>query len=239
MYERQGWWTAAVSALVLMTASAAAAQHRPVSALNWAFGGTVHTVARAGHIAFVGGRFDAVASRHNVTGGFAVVSPLTSQRALRAARVHGSVNAVVADGAGGWFVGGNFTFVGQDRQAQLAHLLSDGRLDAGWHGRVNGRVVALALVGGALYAGGEFTQAGSGPGAALPEARTNFAVFAAATGALLPAGASGADGVVMTMAVSGTTLYVGGEFATFAGSARTRLAAYGAAASGVSAWNPS
>jgi hypothetical protein len=56
---------------VVDEAASAFAQHLPVSALNWAFGGTVHTVARAGRVAFVGGRFNAVASRHNVTGGFA------------------------------------------------------------------------------------------------------------------------------------------------------------------------
>ena len=104
MYQRRGWWTCALAAALLTTATAASAQHRPASALNWAFGGAVHTVARVGHVAFVGGRFNAVAARHNVTGGFAVVSPLTSQRALRAVRVHGNVNAIVPDGGGGWFV---------------------------------------------------------------------------------------------------------------------------------------
>ena len=98
MHGRRGWRTLALAVAFATVAAAALAQHRPVSALNWAFGGTVHTVARAGRVAFVGGRFNAVASRHNVTGGFAVASPATSQRALRAVRVHGNVNAIVDDG---------------------------------------------------------------------------------------------------------------------------------------------
>ena len=49
------------------------------------------------------------------------------------------------DGAGGWFVGGNFTFVGPERRPQIVHILSDGRIDSAWTGRVDGRVMALAL----------------------------------------------------------------------------------------------
>ncbi len=239
MYERRGWWTCALTAALLMAATAASAQHRPGSALNWAFGGAVHTVARVGQVAFVGGRFNAVAARHNVTGGFAVASSLTSQRALRAARVHGNVNAIVPDGAGGWFVGGNFTFVGQHRRPQIAHILVDGRVDPAWTGRVNGRVAAMALVGGTLYVGGEFTHAGAGAGGLMPDARVNVAAFAATDGALLPGGPSGADGVVTAMAASGGTLYAGGEFATFGGAARARLAAYDTQGNTVTPWNPS
>lgn len=239
MHVRRRGGTAVLAAvLVAATAAGARADHRPVSALNWAFGGTVHTVARAGHIAFVGGRFNAVAARHNVTGGFAVASPVTSQRAIRSARVHGNVNAIVPDGAGGWFVGGHFTFVGDARRPQLAHILADGRVDPAWTGRVDGRVFALALVGTTLYVGGEFAHAGSGAAPGVPEARQNFAAFAAADGALLATGAGGADGAVAVLAASGTTLYAGGDFATFGGQPRARLAAFDTAAGAVTAWNP-
>jgi len=237
MYGR-GWKTLALAAAIVAMATTAFAQHRPVSALNWAFGGTVHTVARAGRVAFVGGRFNAVASRHNVTGGFAVASPFTSQRALRAARVHGNVNAVVADGSGGWYVGGNFSFVGDERRPQLAHILANGRLDTAWTGRVDGRVVSLALVGSTLYVGGEFTLAGSGAGAAMATPRQNVAAFAAADGALLSTTGLAADGVVTTLAASGATLYAGGDFANFGGQARQRLAAYDTQGDSVTAWAP-
>ena len=233
------WWVSTAATLVVCAfAATAAAQHRPVNALNWAFGGTVHTVARAGHVAFVGGRFNAVAARHNVVGSFAVISATTSHRALRTARVHGNVNAVVGDGAGGWFVGGTFTFVGHERRPQIVHILSDGRIDSAWTGRVDGRVVALALVGATLYAGGEFTQAGSGVGGGLPVARQNLAAFAAANGALLPAVAAGTDGVVLGLSAIGTTLYAGGEFTTFLGASRAHVAALDTASDTVTAWNP-
>lgn len=234
------WSRAAVTAAMMVAAVATgtAAQPRPANALNWAFGGTVHTVARAGRVAFVGGRFNAVAPRTHVTGGFAVVSVETSHRALRNARVHGNVNAVVSDSAGGWFVGGNFTFVGPERRTQIVHILADGRVDSSWTGRVNGRVLALALVGSTLYAGGEFTHAGSGPSGGLVIARTNLAAFAAADGALLPALATGADAPVHVLASAGSTLYAGGEFGTFGNASRTRMAAYDTTTNTVTAWSP-
>lgn len=236
----RGWRRTAALAVVMVAglATAASAQHRPVSALNWAFGGVVHAVAREGRVAVVGGRFNAVAPRTHVTGGFAVVSVETSHRAIRNARVHGNVNAIVADGSGGWFVGGNFAFVGDERRPQLVHVLSDGRIDSAWTGRVNGRVLAMALVGSTLYVGGEFTQAGSGASAGMPTARLNLAAFAAADGALLPVAAGGADAPVHVLAAAGTTLYAGGEFATFNGVTRARLAALNTTTDAVTTWNP-
>ncbi len=53
---RRWWESTAATLLVCAFAATASAQHRPANALNWAFGGTVHTVARAGKVAFVGGR---------------------------------------------------------------------------------------------------------------------------------------------------------------------------------------
>ena len=73
---------------------------------------------------------------------------------------------------------------------------------------MDGRVIAMALVGGTLYVGGEFTQAGSGAGPGMPVARRNFAAFAAADGALLPSATGGADAPVLALAASGTTLQV-------------------------------
>lgn len=59
--RRRGWTAVLAAVLVAATAAGAGAQHRPGNALNWAFGGTVHTVARADGVAIVGGRFNAVA----------------------------------------------------------------------------------------------------------------------------------------------------------------------------------
>ena len=47
-----------------------------------------------------------------------------------------------------------------------------------------------------------------------------------------------ADGVVTTLAASGATLFAGGDFATFGGQARQRLAAYDTQSDSVTAWAP-
>lgn len=124
------------------------------------------------------------------------------------------------------------------RANRRSHILANGRLNQGWNGRVNGRVLALAVVGGTLYVGGDFTQAGSGPGPLLPASRVNFAAFDAATGGLKTTSAGGADAIVTALAVSGTTLYAGGDFVTFGAQGRTRLAAYDTTNDTVLPWNP-
>lgn len=53
---RRWWKSTAATLLVCAFAATASAQHRPANALNWAFGGTVQTVARAGNVASSEGR---------------------------------------------------------------------------------------------------------------------------------------------------------------------------------------
>lgn len=224
---------------LLLAVSSALAQPATDSTLNWAFGGTVHTVTRAGNIVFVGGRFNAVALRRNATGGFAVLSATTSHRSLPIPNVHGNVNAIVPDGSGGWFIGGNFTHIGEHRRPQLAHILPNGRLDPGWTARVNGRVFAMTRIGGTIYVGGAFEFAGSGAGDAIPAARANLAAFSATDGGLLPALSGGTDAAIFELAGRDNTLYVGGEFTTIDGQSRSHLAAIDVTTHTVLPWNPS
>ena len=224
---------------LLSSVTPALAQPANDSTLNWAFGGTVHTVTRAGNVVFVGGRFNAVALRRNVTGGFAVLSASTSRRSLPIPNVHGNVNVIIPDGSGGWFIGGNFTHIGEHRRPQLAHILSNGRLDPGWTARVNGRVFTMTRIGATIYVGGAFESAGSGPGDAIPAARANLAAFTATDGALLPALSSGTDAAVFELAGRDSTLYVGGEFTTIEGQSRSHIAAIDATTHTALPWNPS
>lgn len=46
---------------------------------------------------------------------------------------NGEVHAMVSDGAGGWFLGGDFTAVGSVPRNYLAHLLADGTVDPEWN----------------------------------------------------------------------------------------------------------
>jgi len=63
----------------------------------------------------------------------------------------GSVRAAIADGAGGWYLGGTFSSVGGVARGGLAHVRADGTLDTAFDPPAGlGQVRALALDAGRL-----------------------------------------------------------------------------------------
>ena len=93
---------------------------------------------------------------------------LDAGRGEQLARVaaNGVVDAAVADGRGGWFVGGSFTRLGHRRHIGIAHVLRGCAVDESWQGSVgsvSGRAVsvqALARAGTRLYLAGAFARVG-------------------------------------------------------------------------------
>jgi hypothetical protein len=98
--------------------------------------------------------------------------------------------------------------------------------------QTNGRVNAVAYLGGTVYIGGSFTTVGGQP-------RNRLAAFDAASGTLA-AWNPNANGVVRTLKVSpaGTRVYVGGDFSAVGGAARSRLAALSPTSGNAFGWNP-
>jgi hypothetical protein len=146
------------------------------------------------------------------------------------ARFVGAVAASVPDGAGGWFVGGDFTAVGDLPVRGLAHLRADGTLDAAWRPSPDAAVRALALADGVLYVGGSFTELGGLP-------RERLAALDPATGEVLPWN-PGANDRVNTLALDGGSVFVGGHFTQLGGQVRNRLAAVNALSGEVTPWDP-
>lgn len=101
---------------------------------------------------------------------------------------------------------------------------------SGWS--TNGTVLATAVVGDTVYAGGTFTQVRS-PNGAQTLARTNLAAFDRATGAIRTGFVANTNERVRALAVSGSRLYVGGSFTTIGGVTRRRLAAVDATSGAV------
>jgi len=68
------------------------------------------------------------------------------------------VHSFASDGQGGWYVGGEFTTLGNDSRNRLAHVLDDGTVDPNFDPSVDGDVHSIAYdqVNDILYAGGAF-----------------------------------------------------------------------------------
>ena len=162
------------------------------------------------------------------------------------------MHAVAADGAGGWFIGGEFTHVAGQPRAGLAHIGVGGELDPAWAPAVEGPddddhlvsrldftvdVTALCVVGDTVYVGGAFTAIDG-------QRRDGLAAVDAVSGRLLawdprPGWVRRAcGGAVHALAAAGGTLYVGGAFTRMGSVVRRGLAAFDAATGALTAWNP-
>jgi outer membrane protein assembly factor BamB len=209
------------TSLALLAAGAAPAAGLPASAGGrYAVDGTIAAAVTSGDTVYVGGGFTRIAPRT----GSAVVVPESGGAIARvtAEIAGGSVRAAVADGAGGWYVGGSFTSVGGIARPGLAHLRADGTLDPAFEPPDSGLVRALALAQGRLYVGGVAGALGGGATAALhaldavtgADTATAFAVPPGARGVLaLLAGAGrvdaafGEQGLAAYDAATGATLW--------------------------------
>jgi PQQ-like domain len=165
---------------------------------RYAITGYVNAMTRAAGAVYVGGEFARIANRT----GSAVVVPTRGGRIEpgRAEVAGGPVDAAIADGKGGWYLGGTFTTVGDSRRNGLAHVDADGRLDRGFAPSSLGEVKALALAGEILV-----VSAGAPKTIAVTHA------LDARTGAALPITyvRPRRAGAARTLLVSGERLYIG------------------------------
>lgn len=192
-----------------------------------AFDREVHAAALYGERLYVGGDFSYV---HMATGSGVALDLSSGDPVGSVPFVDGTVWAVVADGADGWYIGGNFEYVNGQSRANLAHIEATGAVDPDWNPGTDNTVYALTTVGDVVYAGGSFTMAGG-------SGRSRIAAFDANTGALKDNLGIGANGTVRALAADGETVYAGGAFFTF-GDSRSRLAALDGATGELKDWNP-
>lgn len=134
------------------------------------------------------------------------------------------------------YIGGDFTYVGPPTGRSAAMDATTGLYAPAWPLVRGGTVSAIASDGlGGWYIGGNFTTVGGLPRVRLAHVLANNTVD--------PAWTPSVNAAVLTIAVSGGVVYVGGSFsdtipANPAVNQRNRLAAFDATTGALTAWNP-
>jgi beta-propeller uncharacterized protein DUF5122 len=222
--QPQSWpWLAMVWLAVWLPATAGA---QVVDSTLWCFspGDRVLAVAPMGDTIYLGGSFLYVGP---ATGGGVPVDARSALPVAHYPRVVGEVDAVVADGSGGWFIGGRFTHVDAEPRSNLAHVAANGSV-LPWAPKPNDRVWALALQGDTLFVGGDFDTIGGAP-------RGRLAALTGEGSIPLPWQCD-ADGRVSALLVNSGVLYAGGWFSTLAGQPRSYVGAITTDMGALSSW---
>lgn len=121
-------------------------------------------------------------------------------------KVLGIIYTSVSDESGGFYIGGDFTKVGNSTRRYIAHVLSDGTVDPYFNPDPNGIVYALAKKGTSLFVGGAFTSIGG-------ISQNRLVQLNATTGQSLVNGFNpNPYGTVYSLLFNGNDLYVGGSF---------------------------
>ncbi len=202
-----------------------------VDSTLWVTDDGVGILTRGGNTIYLGGNFNSIGPQ---TGnGAALNASDGTLPVVPPSKIMGRVITSVPDGKGGWYVGGDFTRVGNQNRTGLAHILPEGKADQYWDAKISGGLASvrtLALVNNILYLGGDFAAAGGQP-------RNGLAAVDAQTGQVTGWNPNPNAGVA-TLAVAGNTVYIGGTFVTVGGQKREYLAAVDAASGALQNWNP-
>lgn len=190
--------------------------------------GAVYALAETNNVLYLGGAFRSVGLR---TGGGVPVDITTGEAEPVYPKFNGTVQVAISDGAGGWFVGGAFTLVGESVRSNIVHIRSDRSVNPAWSPAIGGgSVQTLWLTNGTLYVGGSFTNVNG-------QTRNRLTALDAVSGSLL-AWNPDANGAVNALAVYGTNVYLGGEFSNVGGQTRNRIAAVNHTTGALATWNP-
>jgi hypothetical protein len=207
----------------------AQAQSNVRNEATWMANGVVRTIVPAGAVTYLGGDFTAIGPYM----GRGASLDASGTPAMNFPKTNSTINAVAADGYGGWYVGGAFTIIGGILRNRIAHITAGGTVDPAWDPNSNSTVSALAIAGGTLYAGGSFTAIGG-------QSRNYIAALSTATGNATgwnPNATASTAVSALALSADAGTVYAGGTFTTMGGIARNRIAALSAATGLVTTWN--
>lgn len=195
--------------------------------------GEVNALAVSGSRVYAGGSFNVIggAARNCI----AALGVSTGHATSWDPNANGLVNVIAVSGstvyAGGNFAGANS--IGGANRNHIAALSASTGNATGWDPNANGNVFSLALSGPTVYVGGVFSGVNSIGGAN----RDYLAALDAGTGHATSWNPH-AGGAAATIALSGSTVYAGGEFSLMNTVPRSHIAAISAATGRPTSWNP-
>ena len=190
----------------------------------WVTDGEVRAATRIANTFYVGGSFSHIGPATGCAVPFSATSAQPQQPFVRLA---GNVNVVVPDGAGGWFVGGQFRGFAAPPQRNLVHILAGGTL-APWSPDPDSEVFALALSGSTLYVGGRFEHLGGAARFKIGAVSTSSGL-ATAFDPSPPKPSSSSWPFIRSLAVAPGAVYAGGFFLSIGAQPRSWLAKLDAA----------
>lgn len=116
--------------------------------------GPIHDLVRRGDTTYVRGQFHKIGSYSGPAVG---LDSTTGARVPSTPVLDGQVSTAISDGAGGFYVGGEFTRAGDDRRHGVVHLRADGSVDPDFDAGLarTAFVGALSLSDDTLYVGGD------------------------------------------------------------------------------------
>lgn len=196
----------------------------------------VTALALSGGILYVGGNFSSIgdSARNNI----AAINVLTGKVTSWNPNANNIVLSIVVSGTS-VYVGGSFSTIGDSTRNGIAAISISNGLATGWNANcanVTGQEVeTIAVTNSAIYAGGNFTYIGD-------SLRAYIAALDPVTGHATywnpgqndPIG----SGAVISLAVSGSDIYAGGNFTFIGGQYRNHIAAIDTSTGLATAWNP-
>lgn len=196
-------------------------------------------LATSGSIVYVGGQFHQLGAQPRRSLGS--VDMATGQATNWNPNVAGLVTAMAISGSA-MYVGGRFAAIGGQPRSNIAAVDTESGLTTTWNPGANGQVASLSVSDRAIYVGGGFLFDG-GFTAIGGQARNALAAIDAATGVVtawdpapeLEASPNVSRGIT-SLAVSGSTVYIGGEFREIGGQPRRNLAAIDATTGLATTW---
>ena len=192
----------------------------------------VRAIIPAGPIVYVGGLFNNIGGQPRNR--IAALDVVTGNATTWNPNADSAVFALALSGTT-IYAGGAFNNIGgqpRNRAAALATTVNTNNA-LPFDPNMDNSVLRIEVSGSTVYLAGAFSHVGPGP---TPPLRPQLAAVDANSGALT-AFAPAPDGLVNTISASGSTLYVGGNFANIGGAPRMNIAALNASGTALP-WAP-